>query len=427
VNADAPRRQGTDTPDRSNRLRARLAALLSIGDQPGDSDDTRLRKRMGVAAGYITILAPLSLPFEPVPAPPAILWTLGLGLAAYSAINLIVLWRTRKFDRYVVALSASGPVFVFATNATAGGVTTSGAASVWTFLTPAYAILALGPKRATPWLVVFLVALLINVVFDPIIRTWFQAPAYPVQLVLYAQNVGVPLAIVFLLLRYTDTRRRAAEARSDELLTNAIPRSIADRLRHGESRIADAYPATTVVFCDIVGSTPWVSSTEPDRVVALLDDLFTRLDAVAATHRVEKIKTVGDAYMAVAGAPEARPDHAPAAVRFGLAVLREVSAWRAANGVDLEVRVGAASGPAVGGVIGRQRMLFDVWGGTVTMASRMESTSVPGRLQIAPTTRDLLAGTYALEERHLEVKGLGRMTAYLVNDAHELSAAPGAT
>jgi class 3 adenylate cyclase len=131
--------------------------------------------------------------------------------------------------------------------------------------------------------------------------------------------------------------------------------------------------------------------------------------------------------MAVAGAPEARPDHAPAAVRFGLAILREVAAWRAANGVDLEVRVGAASGPAVGGVIGRQRMLFDVWGGTVTMASRMESTSVPGRLQIAPTTRDLLDGALALEERHLEVKGLGRITAYLVNTADELSASPGAT
>ena len=424
MNVDWPRGRGTEAPDRAKRVRPLLAAPLSIGDQPGDSDDTRLRKRIGVAAGYITIAAPLTLPLEPLQVPPAIPWTLGIGLAFYSAANLFVLWRTGKFDRYVIALIASGPVFVFATNATAGGVTTSGAASVWTFLTPAYAILALGPRRATPWLGVFLVALLVNVVFDPVIRTWFDAPAYPVQLVLYAQNVGVPLAIVFLLLRYTDTRRRAAEARSDELLTNAIPRSIAVRLRRGESRIAESYPATTVVFCDIVGSSPWVTSTEPARVVALLDDLFTRLDALAATHGVEKIKTVGDAYMAVAGAPEARPDHALAAVRFGLSILREVAAWRAANDVALVVRVGAASGPAVGGVIGRQRMLFDVWGGTVTMASRMESTSVPGRLQIAPTTRDLLAGTYALEERHLEVKGLGQMTAYLVDDADELSAPP---
>lgn len=422
MNAAAPRRQRTGSPDGSERLRSAVAALLSIGDQPGDTDDVRLRKRVGVAAGYITILAPLSLPLEPLQAPPLIPWTLGIGLAAYSAINLIVLWRTGKFDRYVMALIGSGPVFVFATNAISGGVTTSGAASVWTFLTPAYAILALGPRRATRWLVVFVLALMINVALDPVIRTWFDPPSYPVQLVLFAQNIGAPLVIVFLLLTYIDTRRRAAEARSDELLTNAIPRSIADRLRHGESRIAEAYPATTVIFADIVGSTPWVNSTDPARVVALLDDLFTRLDALAAVHGVEKIKTVGDSYMAVAGAPEARLDHAHAGVGFGLAILREVAAWRAANGVDLEVRAGAASGAAVGGVIGRQRMLFDVWGSTVTMASRMESTSVPGRLQIAPTTRDLLAAAYRFEARHLDVKGLGQMTAYLVTDPDELSA-----
>jgi adenylate cyclase len=371
---------------------------------------------MGVAAGFITIVAPLTLPFEPLAVPAAVVWTLALSLSIYSATNLVVLRRTRKFDRYVIALIASGPIFVFATNAIAGGVTTSGAASVWAFLTPAYAILALGPRRAIPWLGVFLVALVLNVVLDPVIRTWFGAPAYPVQLILYAQNVGAPLTITFLLLMYTDTRRRAAEARSDELLTNAIPRSIADRLRRGESRIAEAYPATTIVFCDIVGSTPWVASTDPARVVALLDDLFTRLDALAAAHGVEKIKTVGDAYMAVAGAPEARPDHAVAGVRFGLGILHEVAAWRTANGVDLEVRAGAASGPAVGGVIGRQRMLFDVWGETVTTASRMESTSLPGRLQIAPATHKLVGDRFRVEARELEVKGLGRMTAYLVVD-----------
>src|SRR5439155_23362868 len=112
---------------------------------------------------------------------------------------------------------------------------------------------------------------------------------------------------------------------SDELLTNAIPSSIANRLRHGESRIAEAYPATSVVFADVVGFTPWANRTEPARVVALLDDLFTRLDAVSAELGLEKIKTVGDAYMAVAGAPESREDHAAAAIDFGRSVLAAVS------------------------------------------------------------------------------------------------------
>jgi adenylate cyclase len=395
-------------------MRHRLLALLSIADLPGDDDDTRLRKRMGVAAGYITILAPLSLPLEPLQSPALLNWGLGSGLAAYSVLNLLVLIRTKRFDRYVIALIASGPLFVFATNAISGGVTTSGAASVWTFLTPAYAILALGPRRATPWLLVFLAALVVNVGLDPVIRTWFGPPSYPTQLLLYAQNVGVPLTITFLLLRYTDVRRRAAEARSDELLTNAIPRSIAARLRHGESRIAETYPQTTIVFADIVSFTPWAQRTDPARVVALLDDLFSRFDSLVAEHGLEKIKTVGDAYMAAAGAPEPRIDHAPAAVAFGQAILGAVAAWRRDNQIELQARVGLASGPVVGGVIGQRRITFDLWGDTVNTAARMESSGVPGRIQLAASTRALLDDGLQVEERRIDVKGLGPMTTYLV-------------
>jgi len=396
-------------------LRARLLAaasrLLSAADLPGDDDDVRLRKRAGVAAGLITILAPWGLPFE---SPTSLGFGLAVGLSLYSAINVTVVARTKRFERFVVALIASGPVFVFFTNALAGGVLTSGAAWVWCFLTPVYGILALGPRRATPWLVVFLAAMVAAVAFDPIIRTWFGPPPYVVQLVYYAQNVGVPLTITFLLLRYTDIRRRAAEARSDELLTNAIPRSIAARLRHGESRIAESYPATTIVFADVVGFTPWANSTDPAEVVALLDDLFTRFDALAEEHGLEKIKTVGDAYMAVAGAPDPRADHAAAAVAFARAMLGEVEGWRRANGLDLRVRIGIASGPTVGGVIGRQRLLFDLWGGTVNTAARMESSGVPGRIQVAASTREQLATDGRFEQRLVDVKGLGEMTTYLV-------------
>ena len=126
------------------------------------------------------------------------------------------------------------------------------------------------------------------------------------MLVGLVQNTVIPLTIAFLLLRYTDTRRRAAEARVDELLTNAIPRSIAARLKRGERRIAELYPEATVLFADIEGFTPWAQRTPPDRVVALLDGLFTTFDELTASHGLEKIKTIGDAYMAVAGAPEPR-------------------------------------------------------------------------------------------------------------------------
>jgi guanylate cyclase len=389
--------------------------LIAIADEPGDDDDARLRKRVGVAAGYFTIIAPLGVPLG---APtPLVGWAIALSLSLWSVANLLVLARTKRFERYVVALIAVGSPFTVFASVLAGGVTHSGGALVWVFLVPAYALLALGPRRATPWFFVFLATLVVAIAIDPIVGSLFAPQPYPVELFFYAQNIGLPLTVTFLLLRYVDIRRRQAEARSDELLTNAIPAAIATRLRHGEQRIAESYPETTIVFIDIAGFTPWSQRTEPARVVALLDDLFSRFDALAGAYAIEKIKTVGDAYMAAAGAPQPRRDHAVAAIDFARASLTEAAAWRAANDIDLEVRIGIASGPVVGGVIGQRRILFDLWGDTVNTAARMESSGVVGRIQLAASTRALLGADIALEERHLDVKGLGSMTTYLATDA----------
>ena len=392
------------------RVRSVVEQMVSIGDQPADDDDARLRKRVGVVAGLATIVAPLSLPLA---APtPAIGWALVLALSVSSIANLMLLARSKRFERYVFFLIGCGPVFVIVATVLAGGVThTPGL--VWAFLVPAYALVALGPQRATPWFLVFLATLLVAVAIDPFLGGVIQPPPYAVQLLFYVQGIGVPLTITFFLLRYVDIRRRNAEARSDDLLTNAIPPSIATRLKHGEDRIAEAYPSTTIVFADIVGFTPWAQQTDPTRVVALLDDLFIRFDAAATELGIEKIKTVGDAYMAAAGAPLACAEHAEVALRFGRAILIEVGDWRRANRLDLEVRVGIASGPVVGGIIGHRRILFDLWGDTVNMAARMESTGVPGRIHVAASTRRLLTGD-AFEERQVEVKGLGLMMTYLL-------------
>jgi adenylate cyclase len=388
-----------------------IRRLITIGDLPGDDDDTLLRKRAGVAAGYITIFAPLTLPLE-APGQPAAL-PLALVLSSYSAINLVVLARTKRFERFVIALIATGPVFVLAATAVSGGVLTGSSGLVWAFLVPGYAILALGPRRSTPWYFAFIATVLVGVATDPLMRQAFSPPPYAQQLIFTAQNIGAPLTVAYLLLRYTDLRRRAAEARSDELLTNAIPPSIASRLKHGENRIAEAFPETTVLFADIVGFTPWAQRTDPARVVAMLDDLFSRFDALALDHGVEKIKTVGDAYMVVAGAPEPRADHATAALAFARAILTEEADWSATNALNLEIRVGLASGPVVGGIIGRRRLQFDLWGDTVNTAARMESSGVPGRIQLAPSTHELLDAREAFEPRQVEVKGLGPMTTYV--------------
>lgn len=347
----------------------------------------------------------------------ALSWAVALTMPVVSALNLLVLARTRRFDRYVVVLILSFMLFPAFVEVALGGLAGSSAAILFAFLGPVYAILALGPRRATAWFIFFLAVLVGVILIDPLFSSRIAPQPYPLRLIFYAANLGVPLAITFALLRYTDLRRRQAEARSEELLTNAIPTSIATRLKHGEQRIAESYPNTTVLFADLAGFTPWARQTDPAGVVGFLDELFTRFDGLAAACGVEKIKTIGDAYMAVAGAPEPRADHGSAALALARGMLTALAEARTRLDLPVELRVGLASGPVVGGVIGQRRILFDLWGDTVNIASRMESSGVPGRIQVAPSTRDLLRDSWSFEEREpVEVKGLGRMTRYLLAD-----------
>ena len=393
-------------------MRRLVLRLLGMADAPTDDDDLRLRKRIGVAAGILTVVAPISLPIQAQGHP--LSFVLAAALSAFSIGNLAILAGTREFDRYLVALVAAGTVWVPLANMVGGGITGSSPGLVWAFLVPAYGILALGPRRAVPWFVAFLVSIAAMAVTDSWARDTFGPAPYALVVIGWVMNVVLPLGIVFLLLRYSDLRRRAAEARADALLTNAIPASIATRLKHGEERIAESYPETTVLFADIAGFTPWANRTAPDVVVGLLEDLFNRFDTVAADCGIEKLKTVGDEYMAVAGAPVAREDHADAALRAAQEFLEHSDEWQHAHGLDLPIRIGLASGPVVGGVIGQRRILFDLWGDPVNPAARMQATGIPGRIQVSAGTRERVSGRLSFESRVVDVKGLGSLTTYLL-------------
>src|SRR5918999_1387115 len=216
--------------------------LVGMADAPSDDDDLRLRKRIGVAAGILTVVAPISLPIQAQGHPLSFL--LAAALSAFSIANLAILAITRGFDRYLVALIAAGTVWVPLANMVGGGITGSSPGLVWAFLVPAYGILALGPRRAVPWFFAFLVSLGVMAATDSWTREAFGPAPYPLVVIGWVMNVALPLGIVFLMLRYTDIRRRLAEARADALLSNAIPASIATRLKHGEERIAETHPET---------------------------------------------------------------------------------------------------------------------------------------------------------------------------------------
>jgi class 3 adenylate cyclase len=214
------------------------------------------------------------------------------------------------------------------------------------------------------------------------------------------------------------------KAKSDRLLHTMLPASIADRLRDEPRVIADAFPDATVVFSDIVGFTPIGSDMAPVDLVTVLNELFGRFDELAARHGLEKIKTIGDGYMAVAGVPLAMDDHADRAVRFGLAIHRATNDLGAELNMPLQLRVGIHTGPLVAGVIGRDKLAYDLWGDTVNVASRMESQGMPGRVQISEATALRLNEGVSLEPRGtIEVRGRGPMRVLLVNEPDQTDGA----
>ncbi|HEY7472274.1 MAG TPA: adenylate/guanylate cyclase domain-containing protein [Gemmatimonadota bacterium] len=204
--------------------------------------------------------------------------------------------------------------------------------------------------------------------------------------------------------------------RSERLLLNVLPAPIAERLKTDPAPIADRYAEASVLFADIVGFTAMSSAMRPEDLVKLLNELFTRFDQVSDRHGLEKIKTIGDAYMAVCGVPVPRPDHLERIADAALEMRDLVGAGVAGGGPPLAVRIGIDTGPVVAGVIGERKFIFDLWGDPVTMASRMESTGVPSAIQVTARARERLAGRYALTTRgEIEVKGRGRMATYLLD------------
>jgi class 3 adenylate cyclase len=205
------------------------------------------------------------------------------------------------------------------------------------------------------------------------------------------------------------------QMKTEKLMLNILPRPIADRLKRGEKNISGSYPDVSILFSDLVGFTKMSSQVSATDLVKLLNDLFTRFDVRAESLGLEKIKTIGDAYMAVGGLPIPRPDHAELCADMALGMFQDLQAFNDQNGSELNMRIGINSGPVVAGVIGFTKFSYDLWGNTVNTASRMESTSPQGRVQVSPSTYEALKTSFNFEDGGLmECKGLGEIRTHLL-------------
>jgi len=201
--------------------------------------------------------------------------------------------------------------------------------------------------------------------------------------------------------------------KSERLLLNILPKSISDRMKKGEVSIADNHEEVTVLLADLVGFTTLASHVRPEQLVSLLDEIFSSFDLLVEKYNLEKIKTIGDAYMVAAGIPHARPDHAEAMAAFALEAIKEVERFNLDYDTSIRIRIGLATGPVVAGVIGQMKFAYDLWGETVNTACHLEALADSGTIQVSETTSELLWDKFNLGARHIiSPKGGSEIVAY---------------
>jgi adenylate cyclase len=209
---------------------------------------------------------------------------------------------------------------------------------------------------------------------------------------------------------------QAERENTDRLLRNFLPASIAERLKAGETHIADQFPNATVLVCDLVGFTALASHIDPEQLVFLLSEIFSAFDDLLEPRALEKIKTIGDAYMVVGGVPNSDPEPALAAAELALTMMQEIERFNTQYDTSIRIRVGISTGPVIAGVIGRKKFSYDLWGTTVNLAWRLESLAQPGSIQVDDATRELLKHKFRLESRTCpDLKNSTELTAWTLH------------
>jgi len=405
-----------------------IKRLAQLGTAPDDPPDARVRK-----AGLVrlsVLLVPLMTLWVLTYALLS-LWGAAVVPFAYQVItlcSLAVFARTKRFAPFRDTQLFMFLLFPFLLQWILGGVQASSAVGIWAIGAPLGALVFLGPRRAWPWVGGFLVLLALSIVREFTAHVQADIP-HSVQVSFLFLNISGPFITAFLMLHYFVGQRELAlealdhehkllqteRAKSERLLLNVLPEPIAARLKEREEVIADAFPDVTVLFADIVGFTPLTERVTPERTVEMLNELFSEFDLLAERHGLEKIKTIGDAYMVAGGLPKPTDDHASAAAEMALGMLEVATRLYAPDGEQVRVRIGMDSGPVIAGVIGRSKFIYDLWGDTVNTAARMESHGLPGRIQVTQRTRDRIRDRYTFEPRgFVQVKGKGQVSTYFL-------------
>ena len=393
-----------------------------------DTQEDKLRKSLLIfAAAFMTFAVMFWL---------AIYWMMGLNFSSnvplvyqiVSVGSLIYYMKTRNFEvlRFVqLNLFLFAP---FVMQWSIGSSITSSGVALWALLAPIGALVVSSWKESVPWFVAYMVLTAVSGFFDFYLGTG-STTGIPLNTIgfFFALNFAAMSAILYFLVRYfvIETEKikhqldeqhallAEEQKKSERVLFNVLPSNIAERLKRSEGLIADGYADVTVMFADLVNFTQLTEQMSPEQMVGLLNTVFSGFDELSEKYGLEKIKTIGDAYMVVGGLTRERPDYAADVVNMGMEMIEFVNKHPLAAKRNLGVHIGIATGPVVAGVIGTKRFIYDLWGDTVNIASRLTDDAKSGHILTDRLTFNRLRHEYLFEPPNvLNVKGKGEMTSY---------------
>ena len=370
----------------------RLAEWLIC--EESDVGDVRLRKTLLMAAVLTEWPAALGWGI--------IYWAFGEPLAALIpfayvvivAVNIVVFWATRRVALLRLVDLSEKLLLPFLLMLALGGFMASSAVVLWSVTAPMGAMIFASRRESGLWVLGFVLLVVLGGLLDPLLDG-NSLPAGLVRAFFVMNIVGASSIALGILIYFTGQQERAMKLlnlereKSDRLLLNVLPAEIAPLLRDGHRVVAERFDDVSVLFADIVGSTALTVELEPERMVELLNEVFSYFDSVTERYGAEKIRTIGDNYMVAAGVPRTRADHAQVMPGMALEMLDYVNQRQMDDYGRLEFRIGINSGPAVAGVVGTTKFHY-IWGDTVNVASRMESQGEPGKVQITGATYELM-------------------------------------
>ncbi len=408
-----------------------LAALRSGGVQPEDDAELRLKKSLLVFATGLVCLGSMLWVFLYGQMGPQFSVTAPLVFQLLLAGNLLLYFQTGNFNFFRYSQLALFLFAPFAVQWSIGNFITASGTSLWGLLAPIGAVLFFGPRESIAWFIAYIAMTALSGFFDYFLagNQTSSAVHIPVQtsVFFFALNFAAISSIVYLLLRYAVIEKDQTQAnlahthqllqleqeKSERLLLNILPGPVAERLKQQSQTIADGFADVTVMFVDIVNFTRVAEGMTPQQVFSMLNGIFSSFDELAEQYGMEKIKTIGDAYMVAGGLNNESCNYTRAIADLAIAMRELLQRDFSVNAMHLDVRIGIGTGPVVAGVVGKKKFIYDLWGDTVNLASRITSEGVPGMIQVDETTYRRLAEHFDFHPpQTIYLKGKGNTVVY---------------